>query len=689
MGFLTPRLPDVDLAHWRTRPLHRRLEPLTKDWALHGFGPPGASYLLYLVKLLIFAVGAALVISTTAGVGSIGHFSSWWADPVVYQKFVVWTLLWEILGLDCGSMPLTGRFLPQVGGLRYWLRPGTMRLAPWPKRVPFTAGTRRSILDVALYAAVLAVGIALLGFTGSAAGTLPSLGIWLLLVPLALLGLRDKTPLLAARPEHYAVMLLIFLFPPTNMIFALKLVMLAMWWGAASSTLNRHFPFAVSVMISNTPWNRSPRAKKLLWRDYPDDLRPSTISRWIAHGGTVVEYFVPLVLILSRGGTVTVVAVAIMVAFHLHIISTVPLGVPLEWNLFLIYSTLVLFGHYAGVGAGSLESPGLVALLVVLLLGLPLLSNICPDAISFLPAMRYYAGNGATSVWLFRNDGAEEHFDTAVRKPASAVVKQLARIYDEDTAELLLDKGLAFRALHLHGRALNGLLCRAVDDLGQYTPREGELVAGVALGSNFGEGHLHDRQLLDAIQEQCGFASGRLRVITLESQPIQRAEQRYRILDAADGLLEEGLIDVDDMVDRQPWLGADDVTIPVEVLYSVSGFAGYTTPPAFSFLGDPDRANWHGLLDRPDLAPTEAPTEGSVEAAVEAVGRPRPGPVDGHVNGSPVNGHDGRRARPGPSAAIPHPLPAPSPAHPSPTPAEQAGAARPRPAGRHSRPGPA
>ena len=42
----------------------------------------------------------------------------------MFQKVVVWLLLWEVLGLGCGSMPLTFRFLPPIGGILYWLRPG-------------------------------------------------------------------------------------------------------------------------------------------------------------------------------------------------------------------------------------------------------------------------------------------------------------------------------------------------------------------------------------------------------------------------------------------------------------------------------------------------------------------------------------------------------------------------------------
>ena len=88
--------------------------------------------------------------------------------------------------------------------------------------------------------------------------------------------------------------------------------------------------------------------------------------------------------------------------------------------------------------------------------------------------------------------------------------------------------------MHSHGRALNGLLPRAVDDVEAYDVREGELISGVVNGWNFGDGHFHDQQLLEAVQERCGFEPGEVRVITLESQPAHIQRQRYRIYDAAD-----------------------------------------------------------------------------------------------------------------------------------------------------------
>jgi len=91
------------------------------------------------------------------------------------------------------------------------------------------------------------------------------------------------------------------------------------------------------------------------------------------------------------------------------------------------------------------------------------LGNLFPEKISFLPAMRYYAGNWATSVWCFRA-GAEEKIEETVVKSSALVATQLAKLYGPATAEVMADKVAAFRAMHTHGRALNGLLPRAIDN---------------------------------------------------------------------------------------------------------------------------------------------------------------------------------------------------------------------------------
>jgi hypothetical protein len=274
------------------------------------------------------------------------------------------------------------------------------------------------------------------------------------------------------------------------------------------------------------------------------------------------------VLLLTNKGPVHTVALVGMIVFHAHITSTFALGVPLEWNLFMIYSLCFNFGHYANVPLSNMDNPVLIAVLALIGIVIPVIGNLFPDKISFLPSMRYYAGNWATSVWLFRRDtDAECKFDERIFKIARVTVEQLAKLYGPEMANYFMDKALAFRSMHSHGRALNALTARAVDDVEDYYVREGEVIAGVVAGWNFGDGHFHHEQLLGAVQEQARFEPGDVRVIMLESQPFHIPRQRYRIHDAADGLLEEGWVDVAEMVKRGPWL-EESFEFPVEVITS-------------------------------------------------------------------------------------------------------------------------
>ncbi|AXN44174.1 hypothetical protein DSM43518_05144 [Mycobacterium marinum] len=575
MGFMSPDLPDVDHETWHTLPRATRLQVVTRHWAEHGFGTPYAVYLLYLLKIGIYVAAPAAIISLTPGLGGLGHIADWWTQPIVYQKVIIFTLLFEVLGFGCGSGPLTGRFMPPVGGFLYWLRPKTIRLPPWPAKVPFTDGDTRTVVDVTLYAIVLISGGWALLSPGHAGPVTASGDVGLIdpilvvptIIALALLGLRDKTVFLAARGEHYWLKLFVFFFPFTDQIAAFKIIMLCLWWGAATSKLNHHFPYVVAVMTSNNALLRGRLfnpIKHLLYRDYVNDLRPSWLPKLMAHvGGTTAEFLVPAVLVLVAGDQPwRWFLIGFMVIFHLNILSNLPMGVPLEWNVFFIFSLFYLFGHYGSIRAIDLRSP-LLLVIVLAAVAVVVAGNLFPEKISFLPAMRYYAGNWATSVWCFRA-GAEEKIEASVVKSSALVVNQLAKLYDANTAEIMADKTAAFRAMHTHGRALNGLLPRAIGNEAEYKVREGEIVAGPLVGWNFGEGHLHNEQLVQAVQRRCNFADGDLRVIILEGQPIHIQKQWYRIVDAKTGLIEAGYVTVEDMLARQPWPEPGD-EFPVHV----------------------------------------------------------------------------------------------------------------------------
>jgi hypothetical protein len=505
---------------------------------------------------------------STDGIGflDVGH---WWSEPIVLQKVVLYTLLFEVVGLGCGFGPLNNRYLPPLGSILYWLRPRTIRLPPWPRWVPLTGGNTRTPVDAVLYAALLLAVVVALGSDGTGPipalhttiGLLPAWEVVLILVLLAVLGLRDKTIFLAARGEVYAPMTLAFLLGPDSLL-AVKLVFMVIWMGAAVSKLNVHFPFVISTMMSNNPLIRHKALKRMFFEKFPEDLRPGRASRIVAHSATAVELCVPLVLFFTHGGVPTAIAATVMVLFHLGILTAIPMGVPLEWNVFMIFGVLSLFVAHADRGLSGLTHPVLVALLFLVVLGVVVTGNLFPRAISFLPGMRYYAGNWDTTLWCVK-PSALAKIDANVVTIASMPQAQLERIYGADRLPLLVYLGYAFRAMNTHGRALFTLAHRAMagGDEEEYTITDGERICSTAIGWNFGDGHMHNEQLIAALQERCAFEPGEVRVVLLDAQPIQRQTQRYRLVDAATGEFESGYLRVADMATSQPW--ADDLPVHV------------------------------------------------------------------------------------------------------------------------------
>ena len=53
---------------------------------------------------------------------------------------MLWTVLLECLGVAGSWGPLAGHFKPMTGGFRYYARPGTIRLPPWPEQGPVHRG---------------------------------------------------------------------------------------------------------------------------------------------------------------------------------------------------------------------------------------------------------------------------------------------------------------------------------------------------------------------------------------------------------------------------------------------------------------------------------------------------------------------------------------------------------------------
>src|SRR4029079_320914 len=189
-------------------------------------------------------------------------------------------------------------------------------------------------------------------------------------------------------------------------------------------------------------------------RDFPQDLRPSERAVGLAHaGGTFVELVTPLILLFSHNHTATTAAAALMSCFHAFIISTFPLAVPLEWNVLFMYIAAFLFLGYPNESGFGLENmdPVLLAVTVVGLLFFPVLGNLRPDLVSFLPSMRQYAGNWASAMWAFA-PGAEARLDEPLVKGAPMQKQQLTDIYGAEVAEVVLQQPLGWRGRHKQRR---------------------------------------------------------------------------------------------------------------------------------------------------------------------------------------------------------------------------------------------
>jgi hypothetical protein len=577
MGFLKQDTPQIDFEEWSKGTRAERIVPMARHWAEVGFGTPVLLHLFYVVKIGLYILAAWLLAVTTRRLGGFTDLAHWYAEPIAFEKVVLFTMLFEVVGLGCGFGPLNNRFFPPMGSILYWLRPGTIRLPPWPNRIPLTKGDSRTPVDALLYGALLVLlviaifsdGTGPVPALGTTVGVLPSWRIWSVLGVLAVLGLRDKVIFLAARGEVYASFTVAFLFAGfgVDMILGAKLVCLVIWLGAATSKLNKHFPFVISTMMSNNPVFRPRFIKRKFFEHFPDDLRPGPVSRWLAHFSTAIEGLVPLVLFFSHGGWPTAIAAAVMLCFHFGILSSIPMGVPLEWNVFMMFSVLALFVGHASVGLGDLITPLPIALFGVVA-GTVALGNLFPRKVSFLPGMRYYAGNWDTTLWCIK-PSADEKIAENIVAIANMPAAQLEKFYgSKEAAQIPMFMGYAFRAFNTHGRALFTLAHRAMADHNEddYVVTDGERISSTAIGWNFGDGHFSNEQLIAALQKRCHFEPGEVRVVLLDAQPIHRQTQQYRLVDAATGEFERGYVQVADMVTRQPW--ADDV--PVHVLSSVT-----------------------------------------------------------------------------------------------------------------------
>lgn len=542
---LPPYPPERLLA----APFPERVRLVCRSWAAQVAPNPPAVMALYWAKYLVVYVGGWAAFVVLGADSAAWSSTTLWLSAAAFQKAIVWSIFYELTGLGCSWGPMNARFKPMTGGFRYFLRPGTTKLPLFPG-APLVGSHRRGWLDVGLYAAnQLLLLRALVAPELTPELLLPSF----VLIPV--LGILDKTVFLAARAEHYWVALVCLVVASGDALWvsACKFIWCSIWFWAATSKLNHHFPSVIMFMMNNGPWLPS-RLKQRLFASYPDDLRPSRLAASMAHFGTATEYLIPVLLLASPSAAFTALALCLMAGFHGFIALNNPNGMPIEWNILMIYGGIFLFGFHPEASLVALgAAPGLLVFLLLCLVAVPLFGNFYPARVSFLLSMRYYAGNWAYNIWLFRKGGSLEKLDR-LKKSAGTMEEQLARLgLDEETVALASAMSMASRYVHFGGRPLLEALPRAVDLIDDYDWLEGEVFGGSIIGWNFGDGHLNGKQLLDAIQPQCDFAEGEVRLLSVESQPLFGSTMEWKVYDAATGLVDGGATDLGPMRAVQPW----------------------------------------------------------------------------------------------------------------------------------------
>ena len=572
MGFKQGDLPPVDPAEFESIPTLERMKLLQQHWVDFGFGAPKIMHTLYLIKGLFFFVGGWLLIGITTPGLPLTDLGAWWGELIVLQKAMLWVVLWSTTGFNESWGPLAFKFEPMTAGYRYWVRTGTLRLPPWPDKVPGTKGDNRRPIDVMLYIAMLLVlllGLVSPGEQTAAAysepGLVPAWPFIAYVVLQLVLGLRDKVTFLASRPEQYSVALLAFgaltgyAAGHVDMIVVVKIAMFAVWWGAFLSKIGHHFTPTVQTMLTNAPLNTSKKFRRSLYRDAPNDLLPSRVATFFAHVlGTTVEFILPLVILFSTNWTVTVLATIGFVLFHLFIYSMFALAMPQEWNLFFLFATPIVFlGFFAGDGYAIWDASSwwIVAGAAVLTLTGPLVGNFRPDLVSFLISMRQYAGNWASATMAFRMNGAEDKLDSPefiTEIPSQR--RQLVALFGPEVAELFLQKTVAFRMMNSQGRGHMSIMMDHVDDIDNYRLREGEMMCTFFVGWQFGDGHLFNEFTIQAVQDRCHFEPGEFVTVWTEAQPLGKKDLQYKVIDAALGVVERGHYEVAAALKDQPWL---------------------------------------------------------------------------------------------------------------------------------------
>jgi hypothetical protein len=529
-----------------------RVKLACQNWAHSSPNLPSVMA-LYWIKYIVALIGGwAFWCSFNTDYPGFTQVADWAFTVEAFKKAMVWSTAWELFGFGCGWGPMNARFDKWFGGYRHFARTGTIK-HPLLPGAPLIGGTTRNWLDVVVYVLNQLLLLRIL--------VAPEVTPALLLpcfVLIAVNGVLDKTLFLVARYEHYWIVLGCMIFAATDdlWISGAMITWSFIWIWAAVSKWNAHFSSVIMFMMNNGPF--FPKVlKQNLFKDFPNDLRPSAFAERMASFGHVSEFAIPFILVaagLTGNHWLLLAGCMLFTGFHAFIGLNNPNGMPVEWNILMIYGGWFLFWFHPEASVFDMTAmPLLLGAMLFSLVAVPTFGNFVPARVSFLPSMRYYAGNWAYNIWLFKKGGSTDKL-RKLKKVSGTFYEQLVDLI-EDPIEYECAKAmmLVSRFVHFQGRPLLEALPVAIDDIEDYEWHEGELVGGMVLGWNFGDGHLNGEKLLNSIQPICDFEEGEVRVVSVESQPLFGPTMHWRVYDPVRGKIAEGKTKMADYVGHQPW----------------------------------------------------------------------------------------------------------------------------------------
>ena len=111
---------------------------------MQGYGTPGAIYLAYVLKILLYVGGWAFFCGSSPALGGPARFASWWLSPIAFEKAIVWSLLFEVLASAAAAGRSPAATSRRSAAFSTSCGRGTTKLPLFPG-LPILGGQRRAV----------------------------------------------------------------------------------------------------------------------------------------------------------------------------------------------------------------------------------------------------------------------------------------------------------------------------------------------------------------------------------------------------------------------------------------------------------------------------------------------------------------------------------------------------------------